>query len=83
MRKVLNPKFERYTKALDHFILNYGTQGEPFGTQERNCLRLFKLEDKTLNAKSFRSPNLINKIVYKFFRKSKGTVKKEETKVWF
>src|SRR5690606_12003186 len=34
--------------------------------------KLFKLEDKTLNVKSFKVPNAINKVVYRFFRKSKA-----------
>ncbi|MGB1211157.1 MAG: lipopolysaccharide kinase InaA family protein [Lacinutrix venerupis] len=72
MRKVVNPKYQMHTKALDSLIENYKTQGEAFGNQDRNSLRLFKLEDKTLNVKSFKKPNLVNKVVYKFFRKSKA-----------
>ncbi|AEH00073.1 lipopolysaccharide kinase InaA family protein [Lacinutrix sp. 5H-3-7-4] len=72
MRKVINPLYQANTRALDHFILNYETQGEAFGNQDRNSLRLFKLDGKVLNAKSFKKPNAINKVVYKFFRKSKA-----------
>lgn len=72
MHRVINPKYQAHTKALDYFISNYETEGEPFGNQDRNSLRLFKLNGKTLNAKSFKKPNVINKIVYKYFRKSKA-----------
>ncbi|WP_055435545.1 lipopolysaccharide kinase InaA family protein [Lacinutrix algicola] len=72
MRKVINSTYTKHTKTLDDFILNYETRGEAFGNQDRNSLRLFKLEDKTLNVKSFKKPNIVNKVVYKFFRKSKA-----------
>ena len=73
MRKVINSEYKSFAKTLDHYIENYNTTGEAFGNQERNSLRLFKLGDKTLNVKSFKKPNAINKIVYKFFRKSKAS----------
>ncbi|WP_040279851.1 lipopolysaccharide kinase InaA family protein [Psychroserpens damuponensis] len=57
---------------LDDIITNYDTKGEDFGNQDRNSLKLFKLGDKTLNVKSFRIPNLVNQIAYRFFRKSKA-----------
>ncbi|MBC7440466.1 MAG: Kdo domain containing protein, partial [Flavobacterium sp.] len=34
--------------------------------------KLFELEGKTINIKSFKIPHLINKIAYKYFRKSKA-----------
>lgn len=72
MRKVINPTYTKHTKTLDDLILNYETKGEAFGNQDRNSLRLFKLDDKTLNVKSFKKPNVVNKLVYKYFRKSKA-----------
>lgn len=57
---------------LDDCIAHFDTKGTPFGNQDRNALKLFKLDDITLNVKSFRVPNLINQIAYKFFRKSKA-----------
>ncbi|TYB80249.1 Kdo domain containing protein [Bizionia gelidisalsuginis] len=72
MHRVINPTYQTHSDAIDYFILNYETEGAPFGDQERNSLRLFKLNNKTLNAKSFKKPNAINKIVYKYFRKSKA-----------
>src|SRR6478609_216859 len=46
--------------------------GVIFGDGKRNIIKLFELEGKTINVKSFKVPNLINKIVYKYFRKSKA-----------
>lgn len=72
MNKVINKKYKAKEATLDHIIINYEQEGEAYGNQDRNSLRLFKLEDKTLNVKSFKKPNAINKIVYNFFRKSKA-----------
>ncbi|MGB5417220.1 Kdo domain containing protein [Algibacter sp.] len=71
-KKQIQKEFSNQVDKLDDFILNFDTKGTPFGNQDRNSLKLFKLGDKTLNVKSFRIPNLINQVAYKFFRKSKA-----------
>lgn len=38
----------------------------------RNTLKIFRLDGKDYNVKAFRVPNAVNKIVYRFFRKSKA-----------
>jgi hypothetical protein len=70
--KQIYDNFKPNEVFLDDIITNYDTKGEDFGNQDRNSLKLFNLEDKTLNVKSFRIPNLINQIAYRFFRKSKA-----------
>ena len=72
MNRVIEDKFTAITAQLDDVIINFDTSGTPFGNQDRNSLRLFKIEDKTLNVKSFKIPNVINQIAYRFFRKSKA-----------
>ncbi|CDF78468.1 lipopolysaccharide kinase [Formosa agariphila KMM 3901] len=63
---------KKQAELLDKFILNFDDLGEDFGNQDRNSLKLFKLEEQTINVKSFKVPNLVNQIAYKFFRKSKA-----------
>ena len=53
-------------------INNFNSKGILFGDGKRNKIKLFELEGKTINIKSFKVPNLINKIAYKYFRKSKA-----------
>lgn len=65
-------EYKAHTAALTNFIINFDTKGEDFGDQDRNSLKLFKIEAKTLNAKSFRIPNIINQVAYRFLRKSKA-----------
>jgi tRNA A-37 threonylcarbamoyl transferase component Bud32 len=57
---------------FDDIIHNFDLKGEDFGNQDRNSLKLFQLGDKTINVKSFRIPNIVNQITYRFFRKSKA-----------
>jgi len=70
--KSIHNKFKKHETFLDDIIINYDVKGEDYGNQDRNSLKLFKLEDKLLNVKSFRVPNLVNQIGYRFFRKSKA-----------
>lgn len=53
-------------------IENFNIAGEIFGDGQRNTIKLFELEEKVINIKSFKKPHLINKIAYKYFRKSKA-----------
>ncbi|MDO6759069.1 lipopolysaccharide kinase InaA family protein [Tamlana sp. 2_MG-2023] len=71
-KQQIKEAFKNHTQLLDKYILNFDDLGEDFGNQDRNSLKLFKLEDQTINVKSFRVPNLVNQIAYKFFRKSKA-----------
>ena len=59
-------------ETVSDLILNFHSTGTLFGDGKRNRIRLFELEGNTINIKSFKIPNLVNKIVYKYFRKSKA-----------
>lgn len=65
-------EFESNREQLDFFVENFKTEGQPFGNQKRNSLKLFDLNGIQLNIKSFRIPNLANQLAYRFFRKSKA-----------
>jgi len=47
-------------------------QGELIGSGYRNVIKILAFEGKSYNIKSFKKPNLLNRIVYRFFRKSKA-----------
>ncbi|QDO93954.1 Kdo domain containing protein [Formosa sediminum] len=72
MKYVVNTNYLDVQDFLTDCIINYDTKGENFGNQKRNSLRLFKLGAQTINIKSFKVPNIVNQIAYKFFRKSKA-----------
>lgn len=62
-------------------LQNFSTTGELFGNGERNKIKLFEVDGLTINVKSFKIPNLINKIVYRYFRKSKARRSFEYAKI--
>ncbi|NQY28265.1 MAG: Kdo domain containing protein [Flavobacteriaceae bacterium] len=66
---------KKYIKAaffFDDIIKNYDIKGEDYGNQDRNSLKLFDFKGVTINVKSFKVPNVINQIAYRFFRSSKA-----------
>ena len=72
MQYEIKKRFSSFEAELKDNILNFDVKGEDYGNQKRNSLKLFKLNDLTINVKSFRIPNMVNQIVYRFFRKSKA-----------
>jgi len=68
----INPIFENNKVSILDKIANFDAAGELFGNGDRNKIKLFDLDGKTINIKSFKIPNIINKIAYKYFRKSKA-----------
>lgn len=72
MTRIFQNEYKAYQNKIDEFIKHFSTSGETFGNQDRNTIKLFDLNDKQLNIKSFKIPNFINQIAYKFFRKSKA-----------
>ena len=68
----IHSHFLNYKSKLSSCIENFNTAGILFGDGKRNKIKLFDLDSATINIKSFKIPNLINKIAYKYFRKSKA-----------
>ncbi len=59
-------------REIQNCIDNFQNQGKVFIEGNRNTIKLFELDDEIINIKSFKKPSLINKIAYKYFRKSKA-----------
>lgn len=72
MYSKISEAYKTYTPELNHLIEDFEAGGKEFGDQDRNTLKLFDLKGKPLNVKSFKVPNLVNKIAYRYFRKSKA-----------
>jgi len=70
----IKPEYQGQETALRNLIANFTTWGEDFFRGDRNVLKTFQLDSgKVVNVKSFRRPNLVNRIVYKFFRQPKAS----------
>lgn len=68
----VNKEFKSNETELLNYINNFNSKGVVFGNGKRNIIKLFDLDTKKINIKSFKIPHLINKIAYKYFRKSKA-----------
>lgn len=72
MINAIHPEFLSQSKEITHIIENFETEGVLFIDGKRNKIRLFPLGNMTVNVKSFKVPNILNKLVYRFFRKGKA-----------
>ncbi|GAA4319551.1 lipopolysaccharide kinase InaA family protein [Pontixanthobacter gangjinensis] len=72
MKFIFSDKGREITRELESSIKNFDSRGEALGPGLRNSLRIFEIKDYKVNIKSFKKPNLVNKLVYKYFRKSKA-----------
>ena len=72
MNKVIHPEFLHQAEEINQIIENFNTGGQMFVDGTRNKINLFDLGNLTVNVKSFKVPNFINKLVYRTFRKSKA-----------
>ncbi|WP_246296645.1 lipopolysaccharide kinase InaA family protein [Winogradskyella vidalii] len=57
---------------LMHAIENFDQQGEMIGNGYRNVIKILTINNERYNIKEFKVPNLVNKIAYRFIRKSKA-----------
>jgi hypothetical protein len=72
MIQAIHKKFSDKKEALEAIIKNFDAKTLNYDKLDRNTIKLFDLEGTILNVKSFKVPNIINKFVYRFFRKSKA-----------
>ncbi|MCK0108978.1 lipopolysaccharide kinase InaA family protein [Flavobacteriaceae bacterium S0825] len=72
MKKHFHSKYLNKQASIDMFIDDFCSSGILMGDEIRNSIKLFELDDQVVNIKSFKIPNVFNKIAYKFLRKSKA-----------
>lgn len=72
----MNYKFsEKYLPQKDSIftlLSNFDKEGVLLNNGRRNVIKVLPLAGQALNFKSFKIPNLVNRIAYNFFRKSKA-----------
>ena len=72
MKFHLQESFEPFHKDILQSIHNFNEYEAAYGTGKRNSVKKIDLSDKTIIIKSFKVPNFINQIIYRFIRKSKA-----------
>ena len=69
---IITATFTDQKESLKSIINNFQNEGYILGNQDRNEIRVINLGAIELNIKSFKKPNIINKIAYGYLRKSKA-----------
>lgn len=72
MKSVFSTSYVSDHSLIDGFIASFDHSGKKFDERNRNTLKLFQIGAKTINIKSFKVPNLINRVAYKTLRSSKA-----------
>ena len=72
MKFILSEKYKTVKGDLLQLLEKFDQKGTLFGNGKRNKIKIFQLDGQEVNIKSFKVPNLVNKIAYRFFRKSKA-----------
>ncbi|TBN06410.1 Kdo domain containing protein [Hyunsoonleella flava] len=69
---VVHPDNSNLKKEIAAVISNFEDYNDILGDAERNIIKNVTLNDRVLTIKSFKIPNVVNQIAYRFFRKSKA-----------
>lgn len=72
MKFNISPIYKELKPEIKAIISNFRKEGNMLVDGKRNKLKTFKLNGEKVNVKSFKIPNAINKLAYRFFRKSKA-----------
>ena len=66
------PNYIKNSPFLKNCIHNFEISGVNFIIGKRNNIKLFEQNNFVYNFKSFKKPNILNQIIYRFFRESKA-----------
>ncbi|GAL67927.1 lipopolysaccharide kinase InaA family protein [Jejuia pallidilutea] len=69
---VVHPDYRDLGHKIKDAISNFNSYTKVLGAAERNVIKNVTINGKVYTVKSFKIPNIINQIVYRFFRKSKA-----------
>lgn len=72
MKIHISEKYKVDQEEISHLIRSFENTGEAITPGVRNQIKIFQLASQKINIKSFKVPNFINQVAYKFFRKSKA-----------
>lgn len=72
MNFVLSEDYSQYKNYILNILKNFKNEGIVVGHGNRNVVKFFTVNDLKFNFKSFKQHNIINRHVYKYYRKSKS-----------
>jgi glycosyltransferase involved in cell wall biosynthesis/tRNA A-37 threonylcarbamoyl transferase component Bud32 len=71
MKIVLNPRKAEFETFIQSVHETFDKGGKTIYKQ-RNEIKVFNISEKDVNVKQFKVPNLVNRIIYTFFRRTKA-----------
>lgn len=72
MKFEFTPSFSDVQQTVRDCMTQFESGGTVLAAGRRNTIKIFEIGLLKVNIKSFKRPNLINKIAYRYFRKSKA-----------
>ncbi|NND88301.1 MAG: Kdo domain containing protein, partial [Flavobacteriaceae bacterium] len=72
MKSEIHPSYRSSTKAIKEIIDNFDQNDTYVARPARNAIKAFDLKNEKITVKRFKIPNIVNKVVYRFLRKSKA-----------
>lgn len=72
MKFIVHDNFKNIQNDILKSIDDFDTKGELLVKGSRNTIKIFPVNEFQLNIKAFKTPNFINRIVYKYIRNSKA-----------
>ncbi len=72
MKVIIDEAYSSFKEEIFQALDNFDSEGRKIGPGKRNIVKAVSLNEKELNIKAFKVPNAVNKIAYRFFRKSKA-----------
>lgn len=71
MKTVFSGENASFKKEVINSIKNFENDGHTL-SKARNTIKIFEFSGLKINVKAFQKPNFVNKIAYRYFRKSKA-----------
>ncbi len=81
MKKIVHPEYTSLQPKFDFLLENFKNSGELIGSEKRNVIKVFEIEELAVNIKSFKKPNFLNSFIYGYLRKSKAQRSFEYAKI--
>lgn len=72
MEFTFSQKYEPHKEKIKDLIARFEEEGRLLNDGTRNKIKVFDLDNVKVNVKSFKVPNAVNKVAYRFIRKSKA-----------
>lgn len=72
MKMQINPKYNELSDFIDAIPSLFSKYGKPVCDEQHGTVKLFKVNELILNIKLFKKPNIIDRFIYRYMKRSKA-----------